>query len=116
MTFSDGQKLHFDTFGFLFLKGAFSPDEVAEVSREAGRLWESAREGRPFGEPQAVGRFVEQSPMLTKLVEDDRIYGTIERLVGDRFVWAGSEGNVTAHASTAGTRTGRERWTTSGSR
>ena len=46
-----------------------------------------------------MGRFVEHSPMLTRLVEDDRIYGTIERLVGDRFVWAGSEGNVTAHAS-----------------
>ena len=99
MTISDGQKRHFDTFGFLLLKGVLSADKVAEVSREAGRLWERAREGRPFGEPQVVAPFVEHSPMLTKLVEDERVYGTIERLVGDRFVWAGSEGNVTAHAS-----------------
>jgi hypothetical protein len=99
MSISDGQKRHFDTFGFLLLKGALSADEVAEVSREAGRLWESAREGRRFGEPQVVAPFVEHSPMLTKLVEDDRIYGTIERLMGETFVWAGSEGNVTAHSS-----------------
>ncbi len=99
MAISDGQKRHFDTFGFLFLKGAFSPPEIAEISREAGRLWEREREGRPFGEPQVVSPFVEHSSILTRFVEDDRIYGTIEGLMGGGFVWAGSEGNVTAHAS-----------------
>ncbi len=99
MTIGDGQKRHFDTFGFLLLRGVLSGREVAEVSGEAGRLWESAREGRPFGEPQVVAPFVEHSPSLTSLVEDDRVYDTIERLVGAPFVWAGSEGNVTAHSS-----------------
>ena len=99
MAISDGQKRHFDTFGFLLLKGALSADEVAEVSREAGRLWENAREGRPFGEPQVVAPFVEHSPVLTNLVEDDRVYGTMEKLMDGPFVWASSEGNVTAHSS-----------------
>ena len=99
MAIGDGQKRHFDTFGFLLLRGALSADEVAEVSEEAGRLWKDAREGRPFGEPQVVAPFVEHSATLTGLVEDDRVYGTIERLMGGPFVWAGSEGNVTAHSS-----------------
>lgn len=90
-------KLHFETFGFLFERQAFSGDEIAKITSDAGVLFEDGREGRPFGEAQQIPRFVE-SPRLSWLAEDDRIYGTVEGLLGPGFAWAGSEGNVTTNA------------------
>lgn len=92
------QKTHFATFGFIFLKQAFSSGEIDEITVEADRLWEKAREGRPFGqEGQAIARFVEQSPGLTRMVSDERVFGAVGDLLGPDFLWAGSEGNVTAN-------------------
>jgi hypothetical protein len=90
-------KLHFETFGFLFKRQAFSPEEIGKITDDASIMFEEDREGRPFGEGQGVSRFVE-SPRMSWLAEDDRIYGTVEGLLGPGFVWAGSEGNVTVKA------------------
>ena len=90
------QKAHFDTFGYLLMRQLFAKDEIREITQEADRLLEREREGRPFAkEGQSMAPFVEKCKLLTELVEDDRIYGTIESLIGPHFVWAGSEGNVT---------------------
>ena len=89
------QKTHFATFGFIFLKQAFSSGEIDEITVEADRLWEKAREGRPFGqEGQAIARFVEQSPGLTRMVSDERVFGAVGDLLGPDFLWAGSEGKL----------------------
>ena len=93
---SADDKLHFETFGFLFKRQAFSPDEMAVITGDAGAVLEEGREGRPFGEGQQLSRIVE-TPRLSWLAEDDRIYGTVEGLLGPGFVWAGSEGNVTVN-------------------
>ena len=91
----DEEKLHFEAFGFLFKRQVLSQDEIGEVISEASDIWEKDRSGRPFAqEGQLVTPFVELSPKLSRLAEDDRIYGTVERLLGPDFVWAGSEGNV----------------------
>ena len=42
---------------------------------------------------QLVVPFVDQSPRLAQLPEDDCIYLPIEDLLGPGFVWGGSEGS-----------------------
>ncbi len=87
---------HFETFGFIITRQAFSPDEVADITRDFTDILEDDRKGQPFAGEQrhAVLAFVEKSPLLRKLVEDDRIYGLIEQLLGPNFVWRGSDGNL----------------------
>ena len=93
------QKTYFDTFGFIHLPGQFCVQEMEALSREADELWEEDRGGRAFaGEPQNIQEFVEKSPVLTRYVVDDRIWGTVEDLLGPSFLWNGSEGNLTARA------------------
>ena len=40
------QKEHFDVFGFLCLRQAFSPDEMAEITQAADQVWHRGS-GRP---------------------------------------------------------------------
>ena len=88
------QKAYFDTFGFIHLRQQFSPEEMEAVTNEADRLWEEHREGRPLGENQFIQEFVEKGSVMTRMVADDRIWGTVEGLLGPQFVWNGSEGNL----------------------
>ena len=91
---SDQQNDHFETFGFILLPGLFSSSEIAEIRRAADALWKEERGGGPDkGEYQHVAPFIESSRDLSRLLEDDRIYLTIEQLLGTGFVWGGSEGN-----------------------
>ena len=56
------------------------------------------RGGGPFeGKGQTVWAVVERRPALSAIVEDDRIFEAVEQMLGPGFIWAGSEGNVTAH-------------------
>ena len=91
-----GQRSHFETFGFIVMRQAFSPDEVVEITREFSDILDEDRKGHSFsGERrQAVLAFVEKRPLLRKLVEDDRIHGPIEQLLGPDFIWRGSDGNL----------------------
>ena len=100
-----GQRSYFETFGFIHLPGQFSSDEMETLTREADRLWKMDRGGGPFaGRTGSIQEFVEKSPVLTRFVVDDRIWGTVEDLLGPRFLWNGSEGNQTSH--------GEHRWHT----
>ena len=88
------QKAYFHTFGFIHLPQQFTPEEMEELTEEADGLWEEHREGRPLGENQGIQEFVEKGPVMTRMVADDRIWGTVEAMLGPRFVWNGSEGNL----------------------
>ena len=90
------QKSHFETFGFLALRGYFSPDEMGAFSCAFDELLAEDRQGQPFpGEKrQAVFGFIEKRPLLRRLAEDDRIYEPIQQLLGPGFVWIGSAGNL----------------------
>ncbi len=98
-----GQKALFDTFGFLFIKGLFSQGEVSEIVEEAEHLWEQERSRPDFNlsddGSQHTGPFVELSPKLFRLVDDERIYPAVDRLIGPDMVWAGSEGNITGYGA-----------------
>ena len=82
------QKSHWEAFGFLMLPQLFSPEEVSLMRREAVGLLEEAREGRPFegAESQTIMPFFERRPSIRGLLEDDRIYETVEDLLGPAFV------------------------------
>ncbi|MBI4551229.1 MAG: phytanoyl-CoA dioxygenase family protein [Candidatus Latescibacteria bacterium] len=90
------QAAFFQTFGFVTLRQAFSPDEMAEVSREFDELVTQDRQGLPFpGEKrQSLYGIAEKSPLITRLVDDDRFYTTVEHLLGPGFLWLCSEGNL----------------------
>lgn len=90
---SSGQIEHFHTFGFLVIRQAFAREEIEALIREAGVTC-AQKLGRDIGEEEWLwdGEFVESSPALMRLVEDDRIYLAVTQLLGDDLIWIGSEG------------------------
>lgn len=85
---------HFNTFGFLLVREAFLPDEMADITREAERLLQAAKPGNPdYPDYKAVTQFMEEGRLLSHLPEDDRLYEAAGQLLGPGFVWGGSEGN-----------------------
>src|SRR5262245_20809400 len=90
------QQAYFETFGFIVKRGAFSGDEMARIGREFDDVLAQDRQGQPFdgASRQAVLGFIEKRPLLSALAEDDRIYGPIEQILGQGFVWIGSDGNL----------------------
>ena len=89
-----GQIAHFETFGFLMLRKLFSETEMEGLSSQYEDIMRDDREGRPFkGERQSIHPFVEIRAHLIELIDDDRIYRTVEELLGPGFVWVASDGN-----------------------
>ena len=90
------QIAHFETFGFLMIPQVFASEEVALMRREAVGLLEEAREGLPFdgAESQTVMPFFERQPSTIGLLEDDRIYETVEDLLGPGFVLVLTEAHL----------------------
>lgn len=90
------QIAHFETFGFVIRRQSFSATEMAEISSAFDDVLAADRKGQPFAgvARQAVLGFIEKRPLLSGLVEDDRIYRPLEQLLGPGFVWIGSDGNL----------------------
>ena len=93
---TDQQKSHYDVFGFLHLKQVFTQDEMKIFGRECDRILERFRHGKPFDgkERQNQEPFFEHSPVLTKYLEDDRVYLIGEQLLGQNPVLVGTEANL----------------------
>jgi ectoine hydroxylase-related dioxygenase (phytanoyl-CoA dioxygenase family) len=90
------QVLHFETFGFLLLRQAFSPLETGEISREFDEVLADDRSHQEFNgaKRQSIVGFIERRPGLTRLVETDLIFEAMEQLLGHGFVWVGSDGHL----------------------
>lgn len=93
---TEQQKSHFETFGFLLMKGCFSEGEIEQISQAFDHVLDDDRQGEAFsGEKrQAVLGCIEKHQVLSTLVTDDRIFEPILSLLGDDFVWIGSDGNL----------------------
>ena len=67
-----------------------------QFPKNSMNLLDKERDGQPFpGESrQSLYGIAEITPLLTDLVEDDRIYKTVESLLGEGFMWLCSEGNL----------------------
>jgi Phytanoyl-CoA dioxygenase (PhyH) len=87
---------HFDTFGFIVWRQCFTPDEIAGIIAQFEAVLAEDRQGQQFAgdKRQGVHGFLELRENLHKLLEDDRIYLSVEQVLGPGFVWIGSDGNL----------------------
>ena len=83
---------HFDTFGFVVLRAAFTYDETERLHNAAEAAYRDllGREPRPEDVIWEPGQ-VEERDDLRWLIEDDRIHESVAELLGERFIWFGSE-------------------------
>jgi hypothetical protein len=90
---SDQQIAFFDTFGYLVLPGLFSAKEMEVIDREFKDVMAEDRAGQEFqgDKRHAVTACAEIRPALRAVIEDDRIYGALEQLLGPDLVWLGSD-------------------------
>ena len=91
---SEAQKLHLHTFGYLPLREVFSPDEAATIRRESEEIFADDVGVKLPDDRHAVQPFFERLPFGSTLVDDDRIYGIGEDLLGPDFYLIGTEGNL----------------------
>ena len=91
---------HFHTFGFVVLRQVFDADEVAVIRREADEIFAEDRNGGPpTGATQYVQPFFERKPYLSRLPEDDRVYGIGVDLLGPDFILLQTEGRARSGAT-----------------
>jgi ectoine hydroxylase-related dioxygenase (phytanoyl-CoA dioxygenase family) len=92
---TDERRSYYQTFGFLVFRQLFAPDEMAEIRREFDNVLEEALGGKAFtgrARHMVLG-CVERRPGLARLMEDDRLFGAVEDLLGPDLVWITSDGN-----------------------
>ncbi len=88
------QIAHFETFGFLHFRGCFPKEEIECIMETADEVWTRKIGHRPsLDENIHSDYFLESDPRLLRLIHDDRIYGPVHQLLGEGFIWSGSEGN-----------------------
>ncbi len=94
---SSAQLSFFDTFGFLDLPGLLA-DRAQEIVAEFERMWAAFRghnsrehDGR---QRSCSAQFVDQSAVLSTLLDDPRIEGIASSILGDDFNYGGSDGNL----------------------
>jgi len=89
-------KQSFAVFGFTVLRNTFSQAEMDAFTHAAEALLNVDRAGLVFSgeDRQQVYGFVERSSILQRLLVDDRIYLTVQALLGEGVVWLGSDGNL----------------------
>ena len=88
------QIAHFDTFGFVFIRNMLSETEINELSLYSQEIFNAHKKntGENYAQLQP---FFELNSKMDKFVVDKRIFDSVNRLLGDGFLWTGSEGNIT---------------------
>jgi hypothetical protein len=94
------QLTFFHTFGFLAFPGLLK-DRIDEIIREFEAIF-AARGGGHAGKPHegkqrsCIVPFIDQSAVLSSLLDDPRIHGIAASLLGDDFNFMPSDGNYYA--------------------
>lgn len=90
------QIAHFETFGFLILRQLYQPPEIRRIGELLDAQLALEREGKPYdpGKRQAMLGFIESHPELIRLLEEDRLYRPLEQLLGEDYLFSGSDGNL----------------------
>ena len=84
---------HFDVFGFLRLSKVFTLEEIDILSQASKSVCSELLGHVPTsGDVVWHQPFVELHPTLIDLIADDRIYLPMRDLLGENFIWVGSEG------------------------
>ena len=91
---SADQRAYFDAFGFIVLRNLFSRGQMDRIIAASEGLWVGElAAGTDSTRYQTFPNFVERSPHLMWLIDDDRTHGAAADLLGEQLVWVGSEGN-----------------------
>ena len=92
---SSEQISFFDTFGYLVFRGLFSAQEMEVIDRAFEDVMAEDRAGQTYrgDKRHSVAACAEMRPALRAVIEDDRIYGAMEDLLGPDLIWLGSDGN-----------------------
>jgi len=90
------QKAHFDTFGYLMLPKLFSAEEIKEIREASVEIINQNHkpDSLDSDEGWSIGGFMERHPLLIKLLDDDRIHGIPEALLGPDFVLSMTDGHI----------------------
>jgi ectoine hydroxylase-related dioxygenase (phytanoyl-CoA dioxygenase family) len=98
---TEEQKKFFDTFGYLVFKGLFSNeiekistnfDKTIEVNKADIVDWKHRahhNENRLF-----MAQFIDRDAYLSALLDDERILAIYKALLGDDFIYRGSDANI----------------------
>jgi hypothetical protein len=94
---SEQQVAFFKTFGFLAFPGLLG-DRIEEITREFLTIFQrkgGGHDGRPHDgrKRSCIVPFLDQSEVLCTLLDDPRIAGIAESLLGDDFNYMPSDGN-----------------------
>jgi hypothetical protein len=87
----------FETFGYLGFPGLLA-DRAAEIDAAFEAVWDG-RGGGHNGKPHegtarsCIVPFIDQSEVLSSLLDDPRIHGIAAGLLGEEFNYMGSDGN-----------------------
>ena len=97
---TERQKAFFDAFGFLTFPGLLA-DDIDAIIDEFEAVWArhgGGHHGRPHDGRQrsCLVPFIDRSERLSALIDDPRIHDIAAGLLGDDFVYAGSDGNYYA--------------------
>ncbi|MCB9157627.1 MAG: phytanoyl-CoA dioxygenase family protein [Caldilineaceae bacterium] len=94
---TEPQRNFFETFGYLGFPGLMA-DRAAEIDAAFEAIW-TERGGGHNGKPHegtarsCIVPFIDQSAMLSSLIDDPRIHGIATSLLGEDFNYMGSDGN-----------------------
>ena len=90
------QKAHWETFGFLMLRQLFAPEEVEELRQAIIEVMNQTggEDALTSDSGYGVGAIAERHPVLTDWLVDDRIYETMETLLGPDFFLMHTAGAV----------------------
>lgn len=93
---TEEQCAHFNVFGFVVIQQLFPPDEMEVIVREFEAALLEDRDGQPFDGKwrQMVPDWFLKRPAVNSLLDDERVCGPIEQLLGPGFSKnAGNDGN-----------------------
>ncbi len=95
------QKAYFESFGFLRIPGLFADDidriigGFEAVFRDDAHIRMDTREDLHLNKRRLIiPSFIDKSPDLRWLLDDDRVNGVVRGLVGDDYAFAESDGNL----------------------
>ena len=96
ITLTEHQLTHYDTFGFITLRGVLTRDELGAIDVEFARGLEAAHRNSPdvgLSTQLQWSNLNPEFPAIAGLMEDPRICGVAEQLVGEDAIPIFSNGN-----------------------
>lgn len=87
---------HFDTFGYIVMRGVFSKSEMDEIRQASLTTMRNLRDSDDYitTHNQAIQPWFERHPTMENLVDDERLHQIGESLCGPDFWLDGTEGHL----------------------